>query len=92
MDAFDLLRMIPDGAVDLVVTSPPYPGATMWDNDMQRNLETMNKLNLDALTECKRVVREGGVICWNLQDMPCVNHGIITTTTTILTTTLLEKL
>ncbi len=85
MDCLEGLKLIPDNSIDLVVTSPPYPGASMWSNegeDIQDNIKRLTKLSLDVLTECNRVIKEGGVIAWNLQDMPYGDHGIITTTTT----------
>jgi DNA modification methylase len=75
-----------DNSVDLVLTSPPYPGATMWslpDESIQDNIERLTQLNLDVLRECARVVRENGCIAWNIADIPWGDHGVIQNTSTI---------
>lgn len=71
---------MPEGYVDLVVTSPPYPGADMW----QRGEDDLTQLNLAGLREATRMVRENGVICWQVADIPNGNHGIVTTATTTI--------
>ena len=75
-DCRDVLPTL--GKVDAVVTSPPYPGADMWKS----NVADLTALNLDVLKACVAVVRDNGVICWQIADVPAGDHGVITTTTT----------
>lgn len=81
-DARDL--PLPDGSVDLVVTSPPYPMIEMWDEsfatqdprvgdaleagDGERAFEAMHDLLADAWAECFRVLRAGGIAVVNVGD------------------------
>lgn len=78
------LSMIQNNAVDLVVTSPPYPMIEMWDtlfcslnNDIGESLrifdgfkafELMNR-ELDTVwEELARVVKDHGFVCINIGD------------------------
>ena len=82
-DARDMAA-IPDGSVDLVVTSPPYPMIEMWDDlfreadpavgdaldaaDGEAAFERMHA-QLDAVwDELARVLAEGGIACVNVGD------------------------
>lgn len=59
-DALELLRGLPDGSVDLVVTSPPYD-----------NLRTYNGYTFDfegIARETFRVLKVGGVLVWVVGD------------------------
>jgi site-specific DNA-methyltransferase (adenine-specific) len=71
-DALQSLRLIPDGIVDCIVTSPPYYG--------QRDYAVANQVGnedspaeyvakLSALfEECRRVLKDGGTLWLNLGD------------------------
>ena len=75
---------IPSESVDLIVTSPPYPMISMWDDsfsqqdmDVERELATGNGQNAfermhaildDVWAECWRVTKSGGIICVNVGD------------------------
>ena len=75
---------LPDASVDLVVTSPPYPMISMWDEafssqsekiaaalEQDRGMDAWEQMNgvLDRVwTECYRVLRNGGFICVNIGD------------------------
>jgi len=55
MDAFDLLRGLPDGSVDAVITDPPYLTTQL----------SFDKLAIDwaaLITECLRVVKPTGAV------------------------------
>lgn len=75
---------VPDASVDLIVTSPPYPMVSMWDQvfgardpeiakaltaeDGPLAFERMH-LQLDRVWgECLRVLRIGGLACINIGD------------------------
>lgn len=60
-DSRGILATLPDASVELVVTSPPYDdartyGGHSWDFE-------------GTARELHRVMCEGGVVCWNVNDM-----------------------
>lgn len=60
---------IKDGAVHLVVTSPPYPMIEMWDtlfNGM--DYCEMHKHLAEVWSECYRALINGGIMCVNIGD------------------------
>lgn len=60
MDCIDGMKMIPDGSVDLTVTSPPYD-----------DLRTYNGFCFDfeeTAKELYRVTKQGGVVVWVIND------------------------
>ena len=81
-DARDL--PFPDGSVDLVVTSPPYPMVSMWDDlfadldpavgdalddgEGRRAHERMHDVLDAAWREVARVLQPGGIACVNVGD------------------------
>lgn len=78
------LSAIPDGSVQLIVTSPPYPMVEMWDEQFAAQDATVrallnNGLGLAAFDrmhmilentwhECDRVLANGGFLCINIGD------------------------
>lgn len=73
-------------SVDLVLTSPPYPGATMWSlpgETIEDNIKRLTALNLGVLSEAARIVRKNGCIAWNIADIPYGDHGVIQNTSTV---------
>jgi DNA modification methylase len=75
---------VADGAVDLVVTSPPYPMIEMWDDlfagldpavadhleadDGDAAFEAMHEILDGVWAEVARVLRPGGIVCVNVGD------------------------
>lgn len=83
---------LPEGSVDLIVTSPPYPMIEMWDgvfSEMDPSIETA-LANGDALTAFERMhtqldrvwetvgnaVKDGGFICVNIGDATRTVDGV----------------
>jgi DNA modification methylase len=82
-DARDL-GVLPDGSVDLVVTSPPYPMIELWDGlfaaldprigealaraDGTAACAGMHRLLDEVWAEAFRVLKPGGIACLNVGD------------------------
>lgn len=80
----DSLHELPDSTVDLVVTSPPYPMVSMWDNvfaelnpeigeslmagDGKSAFDLMHAELEKTWSSVKRVVVDGGFVCVNIGD------------------------
>lgn len=64
-DCIERMKDIPDGSVDLTVTSPPY-------DDMRTYNGSLDDWNTDkwkeVLSELLRVTKDGGVVVWNVND------------------------
>jgi len=59
-DCLDVIRDLPDGSIDAVVTDPPYgAGVAKWDSDIPPQA---------ALDECLRVSK-GPVLCDGMRDL-----------------------
>lgn len=70
--AAELMRRIPDGSIDLIVTSPPYWTAVQYDGD-STGWETYEEYLEDmqaVWTQCARVLRPNGKLCINAPIMP----------------------
>ncbi len=77
----DCLEVLPGLAPEiahLVLTSPPYPGASMW-GQTPGDLLALNEL---AIVGSVRALRDGGVLAWQVADVPAGDHGVMQTTTT----------
>ncbi|TVR04599.1 MAG: site-specific DNA-methyltransferase [Spirochaetaceae bacterium] len=78
------LSALPDASVHLIVTSPPYPMISMWDDvfsaqdpavgaalaasDGAGAFARMHAVLDAAWAECVRVLRPGGILCVNVGD------------------------
>lgn len=63
-DAEKHLRSIPNGAADLIISSPPYNVGKEYESASSlRDYETYMKT---VLAQCCRVLRNGGSICWQV--------------------------
>ena len=59
-DNVEILRTIPDGVIDLTVTSPPYDNLRDYDG---------YSFDFESLAaELYRVTKDGGVVVWNVSD------------------------
>ncbi len=63
-DCLSLLRHIPDGSVQLVVTSPPYNVGKSYERRLR--FEEYMAQQRAVIAECVRVTRPGGSICWQV--------------------------
>lgn len=64
-DCLELMKSIPDGSVDLTVTSPPYDNLRTYNG----NIDQWNFEKFKAIAEeLYRVTAEGGVVVWVVSD------------------------
>lgn len=64
-DCLDKLKDIPDGSIDLVVTSPPYDNLRTYE--VSEDIFPFSKFELIA-QQLSRVLSDGGVIVWVVND------------------------
>lgn len=78
-DALDVLREMPNGSVDCMVTSPPYFGLRDYGVDGQIGAEASPDEYVDALTavfrEARRVLADDGTLWLNLGDSYVSSNG-----------------
>lgn len=60
----DLLRQIPDGSLQLVVTSPPYNIGKEYEDKLDLNLYVEQQATV--IKECVRALSDHGSICWQV--------------------------
>lgn len=60
----DFLKTIPDKSVQLVVTSPPYNLGKEYEKKI--SIETYVHQQEEVITECHRVLKDEGSICWQV--------------------------
>ena len=65
-DTLDLLRAMPDGCAQLVVTSPPYHLDKAYERGRGASFESYLEGQRQVIDECVRVLRSGGSICWQV--------------------------
>ena len=63
-DCLDLMGDIPDGAIDLTVTSPPYDNLRTYNNKLVWNWDIFTRI-ADHLF---RITKQGGVVVWIVSD------------------------
>ncbi len=63
-DCLDLLRQIPDKAVQLIVTSPPYNIGKSYEKRL--DLAVYVEQQAQVIGECVRVLADSGSICWQV--------------------------
>ena len=63
-DCLERMKEIPDGSIDLTVTSPPYDNLRTYNN----TLEWGEHVWKPVLQELFRVTKQGGVVVWVVGD------------------------
>jgi adenine-specific DNA-methyltransferase len=76
----DLLRQVPNGVADLVITSPPYNIGKEYEKKL--DLEAYLDQQTEVIGECVRVLSNRGSICWQVGNY--VENGAIIPLDTIL--------
>jgi len=72
-NCLDMLRQVPDNAVQLVVTSPPYNIGKSYEKKL--DMAAYVQQQAEVITECVRVLGEKGSICWQVGNH--VDNGAI---------------
>lgn len=72
-NCMELLRTIPDGAMQLIVTSPPYNIGKEYERRL--HLDEYVDQQRQVITECVRKLRSDGSICWEVGNH--VDNGAI---------------
>src|SRR4029453_3508421 len=65
-DTLDLLRAVPAGSAQLVITSPPYNIGKAYERGRRTTLDDYVAGQQRVIDECVRVLRPGGSICWQV--------------------------
>ena len=63
-DCLELMKDIPDGSIDLTVTSPPYDNLRTYND----SLEWGEHIWKEVIKQLFRVTKEGGVVVWIVND------------------------
>ena len=63
-DCLELMKDIPDGSVDMILTSPPYDNLRTYKGNLQWNEHVWQ----EAIKELYRVIKNGGVLVWVVGD------------------------
>jgi DNA modification methylase len=63
-DCIDLLRTIPAGSMQLIVTSPPYNIGKEYENRLRLGAYIEQQKNV--VSECARTLSPHGSICWQV--------------------------
>lgn len=69
-NALTKLRQINDDSIDLIITSPPYWNAVVYDKDVNTDYETYLNTLTDIFSECSRILRPNGKMAINTPLMP----------------------
>lgn len=63
-DCLELMARIPDGSVDMVVTSPPYDNLRTYNGSNDWSFDIFQRV----AAELKRILKQGGTIVWIVGD------------------------
>ena len=64
-DCLDVMQGIPDGSVDLTVTSPPYDNLRTYNGNNDQWCEHVWR---EVIADLYRVTADGGVVVWVVAD------------------------
>src|SRR6058998_1787132 len=82
------MRELADNSVHLVVTSPPYPMVSIWDDffrdESAQSYDQMHDCLNKTWKEVKRVLVPGGIACVNIGDATGPRTGYSISIQTIL--------
>lgn len=74
------MKELPDSSVHLVVTSPPYPMVSIWDEFFQEesiaSYDGMHDYLDQTWKEVRRVLVQGGIACINIGDATRTKDGV----------------
>ena len=79
-NCLDILRQIPDGALQLVVTSPPYNIGKEYERRL--HLDRYVEQQAEVIAECVRALSDHGSIAWQVGNY--VDNGSIVPLDTML--------
>ena len=79
-DCLDLLKQIPDNALQLIITSPPYNIGKEYEQKLKLDLYVEQQAAV--IKQCVRALSEHGSICWQVGNY--VNNGTIIPLDTVL--------
>jgi DNA modification methylase len=63
-DCREMLREVPSGSIQLVVTSPPYNLGKEYESHL--HLDDYISQQREVIAGCVRVLADGGSICWQV--------------------------
>lgn len=63
-DCVNILKQLPDNALDMVITSPPYDNLRTYNNSSVWNFDIFKII----ANELFRTMKDGGVLCWVVND------------------------
>lgn len=63
-DCLDVMRALPDGCIDMVITSPPYDNLRSYNGSNDWSFDRF----CEIATELTRLINVGGVIVWIVAD------------------------
>jgi adenine-specific DNA-methyltransferase len=63
-DCREMLRQVPSGAIQMVVTSPPYNLGKEYESRLHLNEYVAQQR--EVIAECARVLSDSGSICWQV--------------------------
>ena len=69
-NALTKLGHIEDNSVDMIVTSPPYWNAVVYDKDVNTDYESYLTNLIHIFSECSRVLRPNGKLAINTPIIP----------------------
>ena len=79
-DCLNLLKSVPTGKIQLIVTSPPYNIGKEYEKRL--NLSRYLEQQAEIITECARTLSDRGSICWQVGNY--VDNGEIVPLDTVL--------